>query len=735
MAASFSPDSRYLVTASMDQTARVWDVETGQALTGPLRHGGSVDQAFFADDAGRLLTASYDDTVRLWHLSARRSARPVIAHENEVTELSFTADGRRVMTASGETVQLWDARTGKPSGAPMQQEARLYAVALSPDGQRMVTICADFARKHNKAYLWHIQSQKRKELPLEWKYGPAHSPSFSRDSRRVLICDDSGFFKIWDTTSGELLDRVRHSEKPSGFAILSPIGDRIFTAKPWEGVGIWDVRTQKHMGFSIPDYISNAAISPDSRYLLTTSHGPHLNAQIWDVESGQPRVSPLSHRGKVHHASFSPDGRRVVTASSDQLACVWDAATGRQLAALEHLNAVMNAWFNADGRLIITRALAPNDDTKNEARLWDADTWEALTPPMRYSGYRNRMSFSPDGRVVATAYRDHSVGLWDLSTDERPYEDLVLLAQLLNQQKNRAGQSPETFTTAEVRGIWEKLRAKYPESFTSSSVDDYEWHRHGAEVCERRELWTEAARHLDWLLQAHPGDRSLRVRSVTAHSRSGDSLLSSGQHAAAEADFSAARDLLNGLRNELPASDPFLQQLADLDTKEAEATYQRKDYPKARRVVTLGEEHARAAVTASPTNAKFRATLAKNRHLAAKILIALGEHEPTPKCVADYLEMDNSAQAIYDGACHIALCVPIAQKDEKLPEARRKELAQQYGDRAVALLRQAIEKGWAKEWRYVEWMEKGDTDLNAIRERADFKQCVADLHKKLAPKK
>src|SRR5262249_1746173 len=138
-----------------------------------------------------------------------------------------------------------------------------------------------------------------------------------------------------------------------------------------------------------------------------------------------------------------------------------------------------------------------------EARVWDAETGEALTPPLRH-GWASLNSWpnpsvpiSPDDRVLATAYRDGTVGFWDLSPDERPADDLLLLAQLMTQQKNRAGQSPEALTQEEVRAAWGKLRTNYPESFTSSSIDDFEWHRHGAETCERRELWEEAFRHLD----------------------------------------------------------------------------------------------------------------------------------------------------------------------------------------------------------------------------------------------
>jgi tetratricopeptide (TPR) repeat protein len=503
------------------------------------------------------------------------------------------------------------------------------------------------------------------------------------------------------------------------------------------------------------------------------------------------------------------------------------------------------------------------------------------------------VAFNPDDRILATAQGDYSVVFWNLSPDERPVEDLLLLSQLLNQQKNRATQSPVTLTTAEVRAAWEQLRTKYPESFASSSEDDYEWHRHGAETCERRELWEEALRHLDWLLQARPDDQTLRSRKAAIHIHRGESLSKRGQHPEAAAAWSAATDLLQQLGDESPAKNKLLQQLATLlldrgesqssggqlaaaaaaysaandvlkrlgdespakykaieqlagrrnslgfqlferthfqeaetelraavdlfrtlvewekkvqsaraplvpnqprqsivvtpnsdnlawslsrlgmvhrgngRLKEAEAELAsaveirravlaqnpqnmkarellawtlthaartallQKDYPKARRLYEEAEEHARAAVTASPTNAAFRNTMAETLRLPAMMLIARGEHESVPKCVADFLEKSgNSAGATYDAACYLALCVPLAEKDGKLPEAKRKELAQKYAERAVALLRQAIDKGWAN----AEWM-KQDKDLDPIRDRDDFKQCVADLNKKLAPPK
>src|SRR5207248_971462 len=65
----FAPDGRRIVTASIDGTARVWDAETGEALTPPLEHGAAVRHVAFSPDGRRLLTASDDHTARVWDLA------------------------------------------------------------------------------------------------------------------------------------------------------------------------------------------------------------------------------------------------------------------------------------------------------------------------------------------------------------------------------------------------------------------------------------------------------------------------------------------------------------------------------------------------------------------------------------------------------------------------------------------------------------------------------------------
>ena len=76
----------------------------------------------------------------------------------------------------------------------------------------------------------------------------------------------------------------------------------------------------------------------------------------------------------------------------------------------------------------------------------------------------------------------------------------------------------------------------------------------------------------------------------------------------------------------------------------------------------------------------------------------------------------------YDAGCALALCIPVVDKDDQLDAAKRQVAVQFYGDQALAMLRAAVAKGY----RDAEHMKK-DKNLDALREREDFKKLLAEL--------
>ncbi|MBU0988431.1 MAG: hypothetical protein KKH68_14370, partial [Proteobacteria bacterium] len=122
-----------------------------------------------------------------------------------------------------------------------------------------------------------------------------------------------------------------------------------------------------------------------------------------------PLTEPMLHKKLVRSANFSPDGKRIVTASDDHTARVWDAVTGKPLTdPMLHIESVTSASFSPDGKRIVT---ASWDRT---ARVWDAETGKPLTEPMLHKKAVYSASFSPDGKRIVTASLDNTARVWDL---------------------------------------------------------------------------------------------------------------------------------------------------------------------------------------------------------------------------------------------------------------------------------------------------------------------------------
>jgi WD40 repeat protein len=126
------------------------------------------------------------------------------------------------------------------------------------------------------------------------------------------------------------------------------------------------------------------------------------------------------HTAPDSSSAFSPDGTRIVTASQDDTARVWDAATGQQIAQLQgHTAPVDSAAFSPDGTRIVT---ASGDDT---ARVWDGESGQLIALLQGHADQVNSAVFSPDGTRIVTASNDYTARVWDVHFATIPTKDLI----------------------------------------------------------------------------------------------------------------------------------------------------------------------------------------------------------------------------------------------------------------------------------------------------------------------
>jgi WD40 repeat protein len=155
--------------------------------------------------------------------------------------------------------------------------------------------------------------------------------------------------------------------------------------------------------------ILDASFSPDDRSVVTASSDS--TARVWNGQTGEPVGEALTHAGQVVTARFSPDNRLVVTASVDKTARVWDATSGKLIKPLEgHTGPLVTAKFSLDGQFLVTASI------DGVALLWSVRTLQIVTELRGHSGPIVWAGFAPDSRSLLTVSVDGTGRVWQVET-------------------------------------------------------------------------------------------------------------------------------------------------------------------------------------------------------------------------------------------------------------------------------------------------------------------------------
>ena len=228
---SWSPDGKWLATASVDTTAKVWDAETGKELLTLNGHSNYVMSVAWSPDGKRLATGSADNTAKVWDVATGKELLTLSGHTWSVTSVAWSPDGKRLATGSWDkTAKVWDAATGKELLTLSGHSNFVASVAWSPDGNRLATASDDKTAK-----VWDAGTGKE-FLTLSGHSGEVSSLAWSPDGKRLATASWDNTAKVWEAGTGkELLILSGHSgwlRAWPGARMGSVWGRRVRTTRP-----------------------------------------------------------------------------------------------------------------------------------------------------------------------------------------------------------------------------------------------------------------------------------------------------------------------------------------------------------------------------------------------------------------------------------------------------------------------------------------------------------------------
>ncbi len=239
----------------------------------------------------------------------------------------------------------------------------VYSVAISPDGQTIVSGSRDYTIK-----VWDILSGECIRT-LKGHLGWVHSVAIAPDSQAIVSGSDDNTIKIWSLNSGQLL------------------------------------RTLK--GHS--DWVKSVAIANDGETLVSGSYDGTV--KVWSLNAGQLLRTLKGHSGRVNCAAIAPDGEIAVSGAEDKTLNVWNLKSGECLRTLKgHSDSVVSLAIDRDGETLVSGSY------DNTLKVWNLRTGEVRSTLKRHSHWINCVAIASESHTAISASADKTLKVWNLDT-------------------------------------------------------------------------------------------------------------------------------------------------------------------------------------------------------------------------------------------------------------------------------------------------------------------------------
>lgn len=380
---AYSSDDSILVVGLSDTTVQLWNAVSEGSLGVNRGHSGWVHCVAFSQDASKVVSASDDETVKIWAVDTTtvqgsiklRMVFDVLFSEDSLT-IATTDTCNRLMIFEGESV--------KTLSQSDTQQSKITSIRFTCDGQKVAIGLDDGGVQILDKDTCRVLQEFKDHLGrVKWCV-------FSKCGKKLVSVSDDCTVKVYCCVKRKLLFSLEgHMASVQRCMFFNHNSQWLVTSSLDGTLKVWDVYagnlvfTCQH---SKSEYVVSCDVSSDDKWLLSASVDRF--AKVWDGYTGD-LIFPLGpHPDCVRSASFSQDNQFICTGCDDGTIRVWNGSEGQELAVCSrHDGWVSGCWFSRDSDLLVS--------VSNNIKWWKRDG--TLCQQFNLKGVQAKnILFSPD---------------------------------------------------------------------------------------------------------------------------------------------------------------------------------------------------------------------------------------------------------------------------------------------------------------------------------------------------
>lgn len=401
----FTPDGKYLVTGSFDNTIKLWDLATGKETKtygGPNGHQKMVMCVAVSPDGQLLASGSIDNTLKVWDVPLVAPSKILPASE-AVGAVALSPDSTKLAFGSKDgQVKLVSAADFKDLFKLEGHAGPVTGIAFSPNGQTLATSGADKTLR-----FWNVANGQLLGV-ITAHSAPASAIGFSTNSVQAFSAGEDGFLRVWQLPPTPSKPIAVTQPAPITTAILTPDGASLLVGGEDKIVRQTQIAGKEVRALTGPTAAVKAlAISPNNALLAAGSADQRI--WLWNNANNQPLGSFLAHGGPVTATQFNANSTQLMTAGVDGVVKFWNVPPVAPK-AIPHPDAVTVAVPLADGKKIFTGG---NDKI---VRVWNAANLAMERQFPGHSGPVTALAVNGTGQILVSGSADATIRFWNQAT-------------------------------------------------------------------------------------------------------------------------------------------------------------------------------------------------------------------------------------------------------------------------------------------------------------------------------